>query len=556
MMIRLILFLLRPFRKLVEIVDADFNQFISIIRLKLTIDNRRSKKFNSSGEKETTNGLLNTVLHQLLIGFLFALFLFTVQSRFTFFYLAHIFVMTMMLMMIISEFTSVLFDTSENTIIFPLPVKSNTLSLARITHIFIYLSLMAFSLSIAAIVLSIMKYGILSGLLFVITLFFNSLFSLFLANILYLSVIRLAKGERLKNLLMYFQVVVAIALMLGYQFGLNVANKTLLREMVFPVEWYTFLIPPAFFAGFIESFTLWKFGLRDILFITETVLLPGFMIYLTGKYLTPLFNHKLLDLEQGERIPGRIEKSGGKNPWYRLMMLIFARGSDERAAFRLMWRMSGRERQFLQTLLPAYGYVVIIIILPFLSKQSGPATSASNIKYLMILYSFLFISAILPSAMASGSNSGAGWLFRSLPAASPVSIFKGFINAVFSKFFMPFFIIGSAFVLRYWGFKTLPDIIVALLSVYSFSLIIFLIQDPLFPFSTVKHAGSGAAGATKVIVILVLAGFSGYLHSVLSDLGIFRLILIPFYGGLIFFLNRVVFIRKITWKSVDNVNQV
>jgi ABC-2 type transport system permease protein len=554
-MIKLILSLFIPFRWLIEKMGADYNQFIILLKLKLTLDNRNVKSISGKQEKTQIRVLFWQSVSQIFIGSLFALFLSIVKSQFTYYYFSHTFIMAMMAMMIISEFTTILFDTSENAIIQPLPVKGNTISLARNAHVFTYLSLMAFNLSFLSIILAISKFGIVSGAIYVFTILLNVMFTLFLANILYLAIMRLATGEQLKNLLMYFQIAIAILFMAGYQFGLNIVDRTVFENMVLPVRWYTFLVPPAFFAGSIEAFASRHFESTDIIFILETIVVPAAAIYFTGKYLTPVFNRKLLELEQGDRNSKVKTEVSGRMIWLNMMSWVFAYGAAEKASFKLMWKMTGRERLFLQTLLPSYGYIIIMIVLPLFTKKPGSAQLGETDKYLFLLYAFLFIAATLPVALLTGNNKQAAWIFKSIPLGSPAELFKGFINAAFARFFIPLYIAVSVVVCVIWGIKVLPDVIIALMSIYFFTLLFYFLQHPYFPFSLEKSASSGGAGVIKVFGILVLAAAVGFLHKILIHwLEFTNLILVPFYFGAILYVNRIFVHRKITWKEVDRVN--
>jgi ABC-2 type transport system permease protein len=288
-MIRFLLSLFVPFRWFIEKMGADYNQFIRILQLKLTLDNRRVKSLSSKPEKDQKNALLLQSLIQAFIGIFFGLFLSMIKTPFTFYYFSHLFIMVMMAMTIISEFTNILFDTSENAIIQPLPVKGNTISLARNAHVFIYLSLIAFSISVASIIVAFVKFGTLSGLIFIFTIILNVLFTLFLANILYLGIFRIASGEKLKNLLMYFQVFIAILFMASYQIGIKLVDKSNIMNMELPVHWYTFFVPPAFFSGFIEGLSMNNWDVTHLVFIAEALVTPVVAIYITGKFLTPVF---------------------------------------------------------------------------------------------------------------------------------------------------------------------------------------------------------------------------------------------------------------------------
>ena len=329
----------------------------------------------------------------------------------------------------------------------------------------------------------------------------------------------------------------------------------LFENMIVPVRWYTFLVPSAFFSGFIESFILLKFDITHLIFITSAILIPGISVYITGKYLTPVFNRKLMDIEQGDRILKVKNEVSGKGIFLSLMLPLFAFNNEERAAFKLMWKMAGRERLFLQTLLPAYGYILIMILLPFFKYSGDTETLLKGDKYLLLLYIFLFIAATMPVALLNGNSRNAAWIFKSVPLNLPAVLFKGFINSAFSRFFIPFYIVLGIVVCTVWGIRVLPDVIIALMSVYLFTLLFYLFQEPFFPFSQEKTASSGGKVFIRGLAIFIPALAVGFLHKFLLHwMSYSNLLLIPLYTMAIYFVNRVLIYRKMTWKTVDRVN--
>lgn len=554
-MIKFILLLFKPFRWFIEKMGADYSQFIKILELKLTLDNRRIRGLTKKTQDDPKNMLIKQSLIQIFLGGFFGIFLMLVKLPFTYYYFSHTFLMVMMAMMIISEFTTVLFDTSENVIIQPLPIKGNTLNLARNAHVFIYLTMMAFNLSVVSIVIAVVKFGVISALIFVITILLNVLFTLFLTNILYLGILQLASGEQLKNLLMYFQVFIAILFMAAYQFGLKMVDKSVITNMVLPVNWYTFLVPPAFFSGFTEGISTFNFDKNHLIFIVEALFAPVGAIYLTGRYLTPLFNRKLMDLEQSDRSSKvKIEKSN-KSLWFKLMSSIFVHGTDEKAAFHLMWKMTGRERLFKQTILPSFGYIIIMILVPFFGKPERLQNITQSDQYLFILYAFIFIAITLPGALLYGANQHAVWIFKSLPIQSPAGFFKGTIKAAFARFFFPFYCILVIGICTFRGLEILPDAFIAFLVIYLTTLMVYFLQDPTFPFTTEKAVAKSGGAFAKVLIIMALVVALGFLHKFLLHWHDYSsLLLIPVYWGLIIFVDRVFVYKQITWKSVDKVN--
>jgi uncharacterized membrane protein len=237
------------------------------------------------------------------------------------------------------------------------------------------------------------------------------------------------------------------------------------------------------------------------------------------------------------------------------MLPVFGSGNDERASFKVMWKMTGRERVFLQTLLPAYGYILIMILLPFFKDHGDTETLVQGDKYLLLLYAFLFIAGTLPVALLNGNNRNAAWIFKAVPLNSPAGLFKGFINAAFSRFFIPFYFVLAIVVCSVWGMRVLPDVIIVLMSVYLFTILFYIFQEPFFPFSQEKAASGGGKVFIRGIVILTCALAVGFLHKFLIHwMSYSNLLLIPMYAGAIYYVNRVFIYRKITWKVVDRVN--
>lgn len=555
-MIKFLLSLFKPFRWFIEKMDADYDQFIRILQLKLTLDNRQMKGLGNHSKNETENAMTKQSFVQMMLGIFFALLLLMIKSPFTYYYFAHSFLMVMMAMMIIAEFTTILFDTSENVIIQPLPIKGNTISLARNAHVLLYLSMMAFNFSVVSIIVAITKFGIVSALVFLFSIGLNVLFTLFLANMLYLVIMRFASGEKLKNLLMYFQIVIAILFMSFYQFGINLVDKTQIQNMVMSVNWYTYLIPPAFFSGLVDAFTSFVFDTRHCIFIVEALIVPIAGIYLTGKYLTPVFNRKLMDLEQGDRVSKVKTEKTHQSLWYRMMLTIFVHRQEEKASFKLVWTMSGRERLFMQTFLPSLGFIVIMIAVQFFRKSSFNVDKlVQTPMYLFILYALMLVTASLPAALLLGNNRHASWLFKTMPLSSPAHYFKGFIKAAFARFFMPFYLLVSVGICVLWGYKAIPDVVIALLSIYLITLLFYYIQQLAFPFTNEKRASEGGANFIKVMGLIIIAVMLGFIHFfLLRWFNYANLLLIPFYLGLIYYVNRVFVYKKINWEEVDEAN--
>lgn len=76
--------------------------------------------------------------------------------------------MFMLMTSLISDFSSVLLDIRDKNIIYSKPVDNKTLNTAKIIHIFIYMFLITISISGIALVMALIKQGLLFFLIFLL----------------------------------------------------------------------------------------------------------------------------------------------------------------------------------------------------------------------------------------------------------------------------------------------------------------------------------------------------------------------------------------------------
>lgn len=550
-MIKLLLSLFVPLKSIIKKMGASYTQFIKILELKLTLDNRRPSNFNGNKSKENSSSLFWQFLMMFIFGLIILMITTKLHDSFTLFFLGHSILTLTISMLIISEFSTILLDTSDNTILQPLPINSTTLSLARNAHIFIHLMFSALSLMLPVTIQIAIQYGVGSMAAFVFALILNVIFTLFLSNLLYLGIMRFAKGDKLKNLLMYFQVIMAILFMAIYQLSLNLFEKIDFSNISITTEWYTYIIPSTYFAGFTEMFSSLSFSANLIVLSLIALALPPLGLFITGKYLTPIFNKKLSELEQSDKSTSQTKSRTLAN----FLSKLFLFNQQERSSFVMIWKLTGRERTFLQTLLPTFGYILFFMIFPFFKDFEGFALIAETNKYFVMLYAFCFLSASIPAAMSIGNNKGIGWLLRSLPIESPHRFFIGAMKSVFVRFLTPFYIAISIGVIAIWGTKAIVDIAVAFMVMYLTIGAAFLVSPKKHPFSNDKKSSN--TGSTLGIFFLVMLStiVLGYVHYYGAQVNrFFPIILILVYGLAIYIVQTVIFKKFFTWKALDLAN--
>src|SRR6187455_2300058 len=110
------------FRWLYIRLGVDYEQLRAIVEVKLMMDNRRQViAYTSKNKKEPANVFVWTLFFYALFGVFVALALATVPSFILGMIIFFSYIMVMISMTLITDFSSILLDTSDNTIILPKP---------------------------------------------------------------------------------------------------------------------------------------------------------------------------------------------------------------------------------------------------------------------------------------------------------------------------------------------------------------------------------------------------------------------------------------------------
>src|SRR5699024_217273 len=135
------------------------------------------------------------------------------------FQMSIIFGVTMFILMtsMVSDFSSVLLDVRDKTILHTKPVSSRTISAAKVMHVAIYMIMLTGAyIAVPALVILGTK-GIIFFLLFFIVLLWMLFLIISLTALVYIFILQFFSGERLKDIINYMQIVLALGIIIGYQ---------------------------------------------------------------------------------------------------------------------------------------------------------------------------------------------------------------------------------------------------------------------------------------------------------------------------------------------------
>ncbi|MEP6845806.1 MAG: hypothetical protein ABI861_07370, partial [Panacibacter sp.] len=189
---KILLKLVALFKGFFNSQDIDYARMITIVETKLTMDKRRvyMNWRQRQQQKENANHLSSVLFFYGLMGLFVAAFLFVVPSLLLGMIVVHTYVLFMMAMTLITDFSTVLLDTTDNQVILPRPVSSKTLFMARLVHILIYLLQFTIAITIFPLVVTFYMYGLAAGVMMIFTVLLTVLVAVFITYFLYLLIIR------------------------------------------------------------------------------------------------------------------------------------------------------------------------------------------------------------------------------------------------------------------------------------------------------------------------------------------------------------------------------
>ena len=546
---KIALFILRPFKGFITASGVNYEQLTAILRVKLMMDNRRPTAL--SGMQKKKNGLFIQMFVFGLMGLMAGMTILQIQDEVTAFTIVFSFIMVIIAMTMVGEFSTVLFDTTDNYILLPRPINSKTIYLAKGIHIAFYLLGIAIPLAIFPLAFTFGNYGVTAGLLFLLGVFLITLFTIFFTNILYLLLMNWLSAERLKDVISYFQIGIAIVMFGAYQLLPKIIEMEAVENATLTISWWTYLIPPVWIAGFIKSCSTLTFDFFGIVTTTLALTVPFLSIWFVTKYLAGYFTNKLSQLDVAESGEKSSASRKVKTRWDGLL----TSSSEEQAAYRFAIRQTSRNRKFKISVYPALGYVLVLIIVlikpDFKDLAGSIANLADSRSYITMLYAPLLLAFTVVQMVNYSDTPEASWIFSVVPVDKPGTIISGIVKALYVNYILPALLFCSAIVLAIWGITAAFHIIIALaMSVLFCGILVKTIGEKL-PFSqSYDMQNKGNNMARNFIAIFSIVGF-GLAH--------YGITFLPLIGQIVCFALVVVAawlvlgsIKQISWSKIKS----
>ncbi|WP_461038953.1 hypothetical protein [Tepidimicrobium xylanilyticum] len=359
------------------------------------------------------------------------------------------FVMTLTL---VSDFSSVLLDLKDKDIILSKPVTGKTLSAAKTLHIMIYMLYMTIAFIAPSLIAGLIRQGLLFFIVFFIGIILMDIFIVVITALLYLLIVKFFDGEKLRDIINYFQIALVMVMSVGYQILCRLFNISEFYGIEYTHKVWHYIIPPVCFGG---PFELVLKGNREtyiIIFTALSILVPIISMIIYNKF-TSAFEYNLQKLNE----TSQNYKSKTKGFNYLLSRLV-CRNKEEAAFFRFATNMMKKERNFKLRVYPSLGFSLVfpfIFLLTSLKESRLEGTVPIKVYFSIYFIGFM-ISGIISTIGFSGNYKGA-WIYKVIPLNKTDAIFKGTMKAAIVNLVLPIYIFVSTIFMILFKGKILMD---------------------------------------------------------------------------------------------------
>ncbi|RFU64038.1 hypothetical protein [Bacillus sp. V59.32b] len=519
---------------LFEKLGVDYEKMRSILQVKLVMDSRKVPTIlaGSGNQKNKKSENENQFIKSLWIYVILGGFMAVVVAKgnnymlqMSLFFGVLIF---MILTSLVSDFSSVLLDTRDKTIIYSKPVDRRTMGMAKFLHIFIYMFYLTMAITGPALAVSLIRHGIGFFILFLAEIILIDVFVVVLTALLYLVILRFFDGERLKDIINYFQIGLTVAMTLGYQLLIRVFDFMDASAVLEPEWWHYFIIPIWYGAPF-------EWILKGVtngyytLFSVFAVIVPLISIFLYIK-LIPLYERSLQRLTS---VSGSRKKKKRFTTW---SAKVLCKSREEQIFFRFAADMMANERDFKLKLYPGLG---ISLILPFfLIFNALDGSSLDEIKNSRMYYNMYFSGMVIPTLVMMlnySKNFKAAWIYKMIPIRAEGSIYKGVLKAGIARYLFPLFLFVGMLFISLFGFRILPDLTVMFLGFLLFVVLCFKSLSSDMPFSEAFEAIQQNEGIKTFLLLtfLLLLAALHFSAAYLFEYGVYIYLILLFIINLI-----------------------
>lgn len=533
-----IVFILNIFRPLFNRLNIDYKQMCSIVTTKLTVNNRIEK--NRNGKPNANNTMIKQGIIMSLSGPLLFFFALRTSSLPSALLIFHALLCFTVLINFLSEYSQLLFNKNDNEILQRLPITSKTILSARIISMLIHILFITICLSLIPFLVVIIWQGVLTGLLFIVSVILNTIFSLLFANIFYVGIMQHTPAEKFQKVMTYVQLIFVALLIFGYQFFTSADSQIIIDFTTAPPFWMYFT-PPAYFTAITELFLHPTYYTATLGLIGVGVSLLLFILTVT--YFSSSLNQKVVQIEL--QTAGQPTKN--KSKLINRLAGWFTRNPIQNSGFSLTWLLTGRNLKFKQAILPMYICIIFPNCMSIYHVFAQSHTQEILFPVLIPLYMLPLLAATTIPTLGLTDKGNKLWLYHSKPLSHPGQFLMGCFKAIHIKYFVSVFLVFTLVYMGLAGTKIITDLLLIFTLCTLFSLVYFRLAGLMFPFS--KEQDVPQSQVFKMFMLMAFLGVLAVVHFTLTLLPYATLIALPVCWGIIYLIYRKII--NISWEKIE-----
>ncbi|MFQ7446819.1 hypothetical protein [Intestinibacter bartlettii] len=528
------------FRPLFEAFGVEYEKMRLIVSMKLTLDKRKN---NSS---ENKNSLMQSVILYLVIGLVASRIIVMPIDIMTKMTVLFALIFVMLLTCFITDFSSVILDTYDRHIIGITDVKDITLNMAKIVHIIIYISIMSLSISAFSIIMILMAYNIGFCLLFILCMILMDFLLIMMTSVIYYLLIKIFKGEKLKDVLNLFQIFMIFVFSIMYYF-ITSSLSDIQINYTFSINAYDLFIP---FMWFASLFCVIFYGKIQTLYIIMAILgiivpILSILIYIK---LTPAFERNLDKLEQ---VSYNEKDSKSKKSFVSKLANKICKNNEEKSFFEFIYTNLSRDREFKTRVYPTLASGIIMPLVLLIVTYDRSMSIMEYLKSLSTTNNFLniYLAVILLQncilLLKYSKEYEASFIYDVLPISKKKNIYSAEFKVIIIKLFVPVFIIIGIPYLILFKSKFIVHLLIAFVSTIFISMGTFRVNDKSLPFSEDYAVTANTSNFLNIIKSIGFVGVAVLLH--------YLIILKTPYIFSVAYLILLILIMKIIWNKVFDI---
>ncbi|MBS1565397.1 MAG: hypothetical protein JST39_13480, partial [Bacteroidetes bacterium] len=500
---------------------------------------------------ENRNHLLMVMLLYGFFGVFIGVLVLNLPSFLLAMIIVHTYFIFMMAMTLVTDFATVLLDTTDNQVILPRPVSGQTLFVARLLHILIYLLQFTIALALVPVLFTAFKYGPLTALGMCVSAPLSILLAVFFTYLLYLLILRFSSEQRLKDIITYFQIAITVAFTVSLQILPRMIG---VLNFDFTLHWYSYLLPPVWMAMALEPLHTFHADALHGLMIVCAVFLPLLLFWVLNKFLAPSFARKLAAMNTESTPVAKATTAAARiKPTYSARISgLFCRSAVEKGSFETAWKITSRDKGFRMQFYPSLGYIPVFIFIFVFKNASGAANTWNNLgntqNFLWFIYIPVFTIANSLILLAFNENFAASWIYHSMPVERPGELITGSLKALFVKYFMPVFLLLLAVSLYIWGPAVIDDFIFGFFNNILCYLLLTLLSDYYLPFSRQPNTQVQTGRFVRALLQMLMIGVLVGIHYLVLKRPVIMYALLPFSIGGCWLLWRQ--LKNIPWNKI------